>query len=137
MISAHKVGELLREAGYSLQSNRKVTEGTADHPDRNAQFQWIADGCGSSGGTVFILKVIETAAANLGNPVHGIDYRLTSPANPRHDDVSVNSVRGSSGRRRHPSSLIRGFEEDLGIPLQIFSKEWVRSDVGTQTPPGL
>ena len=42
-ISAHKVGELLREAGYSLQSNRKVTEGTADHPDRDAQFPGIAD----------------------------------------------------------------------------------------------
>ena len=42
-ISAHKVGELLREAGYSLQSHRKVTEGTADHPDRDAQFPGIAD----------------------------------------------------------------------------------------------
>jgi hypothetical protein len=42
-ISAHKIGELLREAGYSLQSNRKVVEGATDHPDRDAQFQWIAD----------------------------------------------------------------------------------------------
>ena len=42
-MSAHKVGELLHEAGYSLQSNRKVVEGAADHPDRDAQFQWIAD----------------------------------------------------------------------------------------------
>ena len=47
-------------------------------------------GCGSSGGTVFILKVIETTA-NLGNPVHGVDYCMTSAANPRHHDVSVNS----------------------------------------------
>jgi hypothetical protein len=41
----HAVGErtvamLLRRAGYSLQSNRKVREG-ASHPDRNAQFEHI------------------------------------------------------------------------------------------------
>ncbi len=34
------VGQLLREAGYSLQANRKTREGT-DHPDRNAQFEHI------------------------------------------------------------------------------------------------
>ena len=34
---------LLREAGYSLQANRKVVEGTQEHPDRDEQFQWIAD----------------------------------------------------------------------------------------------
>jgi transposase len=41
----HPVGErtvaaLLREAGYSLQANRKTREGDA-HPDRNAQFEHI------------------------------------------------------------------------------------------------
>ena len=35
------VGELLREAGYSLQGNRKTVEGD-QHPDRNAQFEFIA-----------------------------------------------------------------------------------------------
>jgi len=34
------VGMLLREAGYSLQSNRKTKEGSG-HPDRNAQFEHI------------------------------------------------------------------------------------------------
>ena len=34
------VGQLLREAGYSLQANRKTREG-ANHPDRNAQFEQI------------------------------------------------------------------------------------------------
>jgi len=34
------VAKLLRQMGYSLQSNRKVLEG-ADHPDRNAQFEHI------------------------------------------------------------------------------------------------
>ncbi len=39
-VCARKVGCLLREAGYSLQANRKTREG-ASHPDRNAQFEYI------------------------------------------------------------------------------------------------
>lgn len=39
-VSHTKVAQLLREAGYSLQANRKTREGTA-HPDRNAQFAHI------------------------------------------------------------------------------------------------
>ena len=35
------VAELLREAEYSLQGNRKTVEGN-QHPDRNAQFEFIA-----------------------------------------------------------------------------------------------
>lgn len=35
-----KIGELLRESGYSLQANRKTREGK-DHPDRDAQFAHI------------------------------------------------------------------------------------------------
>jgi hypothetical protein len=34
------VGALLRQAGYSLQANRKAKEGR-QHPDRNAQFEYI------------------------------------------------------------------------------------------------
>jgi hypothetical protein len=40
-VSASTVWRLLRAADYSLQSNRKTKEG-ADHPDRNAQFEYIA-----------------------------------------------------------------------------------------------
>lgn len=39
-ISYPTVRTLLLEAGYSLQSNRKVKEG-GQHPDRNAQFEYI------------------------------------------------------------------------------------------------
>jgi hypothetical protein len=39
-ISGRKVGDLLRELGYSLQANRKTREG-ASHPDRDAQFEHI------------------------------------------------------------------------------------------------
>jgi transposase len=41
-VSHTKVGELLKEAGFSLQSNAKRLEGT-DHPDRNEQFMYIND----------------------------------------------------------------------------------------------
>lgn len=39
-VSYPVVGDLLREAGYSLQANQKTREG-ARHPDRNAQFEYI------------------------------------------------------------------------------------------------
>ena len=39
-VSSTKVGRLMHELGYSLQSARKSTEG-ASHPDRNAQFEHI------------------------------------------------------------------------------------------------
>lgn len=39
-VSPQKVGRLLKEVGYSLQSNQKTLEGKT-HPDRNAQFEFI------------------------------------------------------------------------------------------------
>lgn len=39
-IGPTKVGELLSELGYSLQANKKTTEGR-QHPDRNEQFEHI------------------------------------------------------------------------------------------------
>jgi hypothetical protein len=41
-VSHEKVAQFLREMDYSLQGNRKTEEG-ADHPDRDAQFQYIND----------------------------------------------------------------------------------------------
>jgi transposase len=35
------VRQLLKEAGYSLQANRKTREGKESHPDRDAQFRYI------------------------------------------------------------------------------------------------
>jgi hypothetical protein len=39
-ISHEKVAQILRSMNYSLQGNRKTEEG-ADHPDRDAQFQYL------------------------------------------------------------------------------------------------
>jgi hypothetical protein len=40
LVSHTKVGQLLRTLGYSLQANSKTREGT-NHPDRDAQFEYI------------------------------------------------------------------------------------------------
>ncbi len=42
-VSERTVSKLLKAEGYSLQSLRKVHEGTTDHPDRDLQFKFIAD----------------------------------------------------------------------------------------------
>lgn len=39
-VSHTSIGSLLKKLGYSLQGNRKTLEGT-NHPDRNAQFEYI------------------------------------------------------------------------------------------------
>jgi hypothetical protein len=41
-VCARTVAALLIEAGYSLQANRKTTEGQ-QHPDRNAQFEYVQE----------------------------------------------------------------------------------------------
>ena len=55
-----KVGQILREQGYSLQSNRKTQEGE-DHPDRDAQFRHIN-------------TQVKRALA-VGNPVISVDTK--------------------------------------------------------------
>ena len=40
-VTDRTVAALLKEAGYSLQANRKTREGSS-HPDRNAQFEYIS-----------------------------------------------------------------------------------------------
>jgi len=59
-VSHRMVGELLHEMGYSLQANRKSSEGK-QHPDRNLQFEFIN------------LLVEENLAAN--NPVISVDAK--------------------------------------------------------------
>ncbi|MBI4778579.1 ISAzo13 family transposase [Candidatus Desantisbacteria bacterium] len=60
VVSHTSIGGLLKKLGYSLQGNRKTLEGT-DHPDRNAQFE-------------FINTVAEEAIHN-GQPVISVDTK--------------------------------------------------------------
>lgn len=59
-VSYPVVRDLLHELGYSLQANRKVLEG-ADHPDRNAQFEFISEQT--------------TQQLMAGNPVISVDTK--------------------------------------------------------------
>jgi transposase len=59
-VSQKLIGRLLRQLGYSCQANRKTLEGS-NHPDRDAQFQYIN-------------KVTKAAIAN-GEPVLSVDTK--------------------------------------------------------------
>ena len=61
------VGEPLHEMGYSLQSNRKVLEGT-NHPDRNAQFEHLN-------------KAVQLQLS-LGEPVISVDTKKKGLVGP-------------------------------------------------------
>ena len=53
-VSHRLVAALLRDLGYTLQAHRKTREGT-QHPDRDAQFQYLNDqvlGCQKRGSPV-------------------------------------------------------------------------------------
>ena len=66
-ISQRTVYRLLMDLGYSLQSNRKMEEG-AEHPDRDAQFQFInrqVQGCQRRGQPV--ISVDTKKKENIGN----------------------------------------------------------------------
>jgi transposase len=41
IVSYRTIASLLHDLGYSLQANRKRSEGKEDHPDRDAQFRYI------------------------------------------------------------------------------------------------
>jgi hypothetical protein len=41
VVGRQKVADLLAELGYSLQANQKTREGSANHPDRDRQFNYI------------------------------------------------------------------------------------------------
>ena len=58
--SHRMVGELLHEMGYSLQANRKSTEGK-QHPDRNEQFEFI--------------NLLVEENLEQGNPVISVDAK--------------------------------------------------------------
>ena len=70
-ISQRTVYRLLMHLGYSLQSNRKMEEG-AEHPDRDAQFQYIhrrVRGCQRLGQPV--ISVDTKKKENIGNFSNG------------------------------------------------------------------
>lgn len=88
--SGHKVGHvtvgaLLAEQGYSLQGNKKTLEGTS-HPDRDAQFQFIAERANAFMEDGQPVISVDTKKKELVGPYKngGKSYR------PKGDPVKVN-----------------------------------------------
>ena len=75
-VSSTKVGQILKSIGYSLQANRKTIEGQ-QHPDRNAQFEFIAErvaaNCRVKQPAVSVDTKKKEVLGNLKNP--GKTYR--------------------------------------------------------------
>ena len=75
-VSSTKVGQILKSMGYSLQANRKTIEGQ-QHPDRNAQFEFIAErvaaNCRAKQPSVSVDTKKKEVPGNLKNP--GKTYR--------------------------------------------------------------
>jgi hypothetical protein len=70
-IGRSTVGTLLKEAHYSLQSNRKTSEGK-DHPDRDAQFQRIHDDVmAAQAANQPVISVDTKKKENIGNYKNG------------------------------------------------------------------
>ena len=68
VVGRQKVADLLAGIGYSLQANRKTKEGSADHPDRDRQFNYINEQA--------------TAFQHRQQPVNSVDTKkkdMTSP----------------------------------------------------------
>lgn len=75
-VSSSKVGQILKSLGYSLQGNRKTIEGK-QHPDRNSQFEFIAQRIAANSRTKQPSISVDTkkkeVLGNLKNP--GKTYR--------------------------------------------------------------
>lgn len=110
-ISSTKVGQLLRKEGYSLQANRKTIEGK-QHPDRNAQFEYIHR------------RVRATQRA--GQPVISVDTKKKEP---------LGNMK-NAGRTYHPTGRPRHVtthdfpDKELGKAIPYGVYDLTRNEAG-------
>jgi hypothetical protein len=121
IITAHTVGKILHQQGYSLQSNRKTREGV-QHPDRNAQFEYIS------------ARVREFQ--RRGAPVISVDAKKKELVGD-----FKNAGREWSPKGRPPPVRVHDFEdEELGkaLPYGVYdvgaNEGWVSVGVTHDTP---
>jgi hypothetical protein len=134
-VSHTKVAQLLREADYSLQSNRKTEEG-ADHPDRDAQFRHI------NGAVKRALRAgdpvisVDTKKKELIGNYHnpGRQWRKTGTANPvnGHDFPSPDVPRaypyGIYDLGRNTGFVNVGTDHDTGAFAVASIRGWWRAE---------
>jgi hypothetical protein len=106
-VSQRTVYRLLLDQDYSLQSNRKAEEGT-DHPDRDAQFQ-------------FLYRRVKRFQ-RLGQPVISVDTK-------KKENIGNYSNRGQEWQpqgqpRRTRSHDFRRKGEDKACPYGVYDPTW-------------
>ena len=94
-ISHTSVGTLLKSLGYSLQGNRKTLEGT-DHPDRDAQFHYLAERCAAGLAQGIPVLSVDTKKKELIGPYRNGGREWRPAASP--EEVKVHDFVGALGR---------------------------------------
>jgi transposase len=89
------LSRLLRKLGYSLQSNKKRTEG-AQHPDRNAQFEHIAEAVRQQHAAGNPVISVDTKKKELVGPYANAGRELRPVADP--ELVNVHDFIGELGK---------------------------------------
>src|SRR6516165_10347313 len=111
-LSHVKVAELLDEAGYSLQAQRKTKEG-ADHPDRDEQFRHINERAKEflqAGDPVISVASIERWWKTLGNKRYPHAKRLL---------VTADSGGSNGYRLRLWKKELQRFADFTGLEVSV------------------
>ena len=134
-ISHEKVAQLLRDQNYSLQSNRKTTEGD-DHPDRDKQFQHINSNVTHALSTGIPVVSVDTKKKELlGNydnqgrqwlpakkPIKVNGHDFPSPEVPRAYPYGIYDLARNSG------FVNVGTDHDTGVFAVASIRGWWRSE---------
>jgi hypothetical protein len=134
-VSHEKVAQLLRQMDYSLQGNRKTEEGN-DHPDRDAQFQYINEQVRKAlAARRPVISVDTTKQEILGNyqnegqqwrpaksPQHVKVHDFPSPAVPRAYPYGIYDVGRNTG------FVNVGTDHDTGAFAVASIRGWWRAE---------
>ena len=114
--SVNIVSQLLKEAGFSLQGNRKRSEG-AQHPDRNAQFEHIDETVRRQLESGQPALSVDTKKKELVGPYKAKGKELR----PKHDpeDVNVHDFLDPSLGRAAPYGVYDLAENEAWVSVRI------------------
>jgi len=102
LVSHSKIAEMLHGMGYSLQGNKKTKEG-ADHPDRDAQFQFISDAVSSAMAKGTPVISVDTKKRELIGEYHNKGQTWRPKGKP--DEVNGHDFPGPEVPRAFPYGI--------------------------------